>query len=250
MDSKKFTKIYIVVISVITVLAIIFGAYKVGSRFVNFGGSKNAISDEQSINCDSFSKIDIDIDVSDVNITVGEGYSVSYECDSTANSGIVPQIKVDGDTLLIEQKMKSVVMSGFNSNNCEINITVPKDAKLELIKDHSDVGDITISGKNNMLEVATIDITSGVGEILIEDVASTDITCKSDVGDINLEKISADNVTLKSDVGEIKVTDSTLNKAKCNSSVGDVTFDNVHTAEGGDPDLDLNADVGDVKINK
>lgn len=227
---KKKT-LYLSIISIITVICIVIGllihviAPTVGwlsdkSDGLNDSGSflsGSTVSEE----LDAFSSIDFDVKVSDITISYGDTYAISYK---TNKKVLVPQYEIKDDTLYIKQASDKPLRGLSNNGNCSLQIMVPKDTSLTLVKGSSDVGDFTME----KLGAKTMDVYVNVGDIDISDNTFDEITLGSDVGDIDLDNVAFTSADLTSDVGDIDI-------------VSAVTLE--HYA------MDLSCSLGDIDVN-
>ena len=245
MDRKKIINIYIIVITVLTVLAMIYGVYrifKIGSPLLSLGKSKNV---SESVDVESFEKMELDMSVCEVELKPGDDYHVSYDLEGLNTTEYIPQIDVkDGALTIVQKKAKNASL--LNSlRSCVVTITVPKDAKLTSIKMTTDVGDLNIKD----IKCDDINIISHVGDIDVVDATVDLLTIKADVGDIDINSGKYDTISVTSNVGDVKVKDSICNTVTADSNIGDVSVDNVLDESGNKPNMDVNVDIGDKNIN-
>lgn len=227
---KKKT-LYLSIISIITAICIVIGllihviAPAVGwlsdnSDELNDSGSflsGSTVSEELN----PFSSIDFDVNVSDVTIAYGDTYAISYK---TNKKLLVPQYEIKDDTLYVKQTSDQHIHGLSNNGNCSLQITIPREASLKLVKGSSDVGDFSME----KIGAKTLDIYVNVGDIDISDNTFDDITIGSDVGDIDLDNVTFTSADLTSDVGDIDI-------------VSAVTLE--HYA------MDLSCSIGDIDVN-
>lgn len=213
-------KIFIGIISVITVFAIIFGTmYHIGGAFHVFGrwfgdGKTNSESKE----LDQFDSIYVDSNVAELTIGRGEGYSISID----SSEDIYPEYSVKDSVLTIKQKNNKTVH--FNDLDCEVNITIPSGQALD-----------------------EINITGDVGDIMIKDISSAKTTVLSDVGDINFDSCDIGVINLSSSVGNIQLDDCAFTGADIRTDCGDVDIDSTKNLSGWM--IDCETDIGEVNIN-
>ena len=217
--------VYLILITVITILCIIAGT---GYHLVRFGlsvaeglpsfsefieaisdwdddgddndDSDNGIStsvDASQKNLDAFSSINADLNVVDLTIQRGNTFSITCK----ASKKLTPEYKVE--------------------NNC-LTITVAD--TLTDLKLHTNVGDVDLSGLN----VLALDL-------------------RADVGDIDLENCTLETSTLDANVGDIDLEDCTFTSMEITSNVGDVDLDCKEDLS--DYHIELGTGVGDVNVN-
>lgn len=253
MDKNKFINIYTIIITIITVVAIIVGVTRVfgTGKLFKFNNKESftigdAESSSETIDCADFININIDVEVSDVTIEPGDSYQVYYEYHSSNGKTVAPEVKVEGNTLKITQNIKPKVSVGINNKDCKIVITVPEKAELKDLILSTDVGDIEL----NALTTDTITIKSDVGEVSYDNINTHSTKITSDVGDITIKNSTIESIDTSSGVGEISINDTITDDVKAESGVGDITLKNVYDATGNEPRLNVEAGVGDKKINE
>ena len=272
-DEKKFTgwkKTYIGLLNAATVICIILGLFIhvggwIGSDlikgFMGIGRTisseeRTATSREQSLG--SFDKIEGTVAIGNVVFEYGDDYGVSYE---NYPEGEVPNMKLSGSTLKIEQKASNRwgvkdIKSRFSG--AKVTVTVPKGTAVEVdltlnmgaveaeditlgkVKLDADMGAITM--KN--VTARKLDLNADMGAITLEKTTFEDGNMKAAMGGISLEDVTFDDCELKADMGGITVQGSFSDlEADCDMGGIDVQYDN------DDCELDLNADMGGVTVN-
>lgn len=99
--------IYLIIITIITVVCIIAGSlYHIGGFALDLFDNLIPRSDKslgnvctEELSVDEFSNLVFDTTISNINVKTGDSYMVSYKC----NKRLVPKIKSSGDTLTISQ---------------------------------------------------------------------------------------------------------------------------------------------------
>ena len=143
--------IYLTVITIITIICIIAGTcYHVIGWGVHFFSEQPFIShilgdndtESESLNqttetLDSFDNMNLDISVSDLTVTTGDSYSISYD---TNRASLIPKYEVSHGTLTVTQKSKH--NNFWGSTHCAITITVPESAVLSNLTADGSVGDV------------------------------------------------------------------------------------------------------------
>ena len=243
--------VYLILITVITILCIIAGT---GYHLVRFGlsvaeglpsfsefieaisdwdddgddsddsddndDSDNGIStsvDASQKNLDAFSSINADLNVVDLTIQRGNTFSITCK----ASKKLTPEYKVENNCLTITQYAKAHNALGRNKK-CSVTITVAD--TLTDLKLHTNVGDVDLSGLN----VLALDL-------------------RADVGDIDLENCTLETSTLDANVGDIDLEDCTFTSMEITSNVGDVDLDCKEDLSG--YHIELGTGVGDVNVN-
>ena len=225
--------VYLILITVITILCIIAGT---GYHLVRFGLSVaeglpsfsefiEAISDwddddddsDDNDNRDAFSSINANLNVVDLTIQRGNTFSITCK----ASKKLTPEYKVENNCLTITQYAKAHNALGRNKK-CSVTITVAD--TLTDLKLHTNVGDVDLSGLN----VLALDL-------------------RADVGDIDLENCTLETSTLDANVGDIDLEDCTFTSMEITSNVGDVDLDCKEDLSG--YHIELGTGVGDVNVN-
>ena len=123
--------IYLIIITIITVVCIIAGSlYHIGGFALDLFDNLIPHSDKslgnvctKELSVDEFSNLIFDTTISNINVKTGDSYTVSYKC----NKRLVPKIKSSGDTLTISQSKGSNYRRNTTS---EITVTIPEGASL------------------------------------------------------------------------------------------------------------------------
>lgn len=225
--------IYLTVITIITIICIIAGTcYHVIGWGVHFFSEQPFIShilgdndtESESLNqttetLDSFDNMKLDISVSDLTITTGDSYSISYD---TNRAVLIPKYEVSHGTLTVTQKSKH--NNFWGSTHCAITITVPESAVLS---------NLTADGS--------------VGDVLFKDIQAQKSTLDFSVGDLDLENCALGDCSIDTSTGDIDVKDCTFGNMEIDTSVGDV---NVSVSQDlASYDMTLDTGVGEVTVN-
>lgn len=225
--------IYLTVITIITIICIIAGTcYHVIGWGVHFFSEQPFIShilgdndtESESLNqttetLDSFDNMKLDISVSDLTITTGDSYSISYD---TNRAVLIPKYEVSHGTLTVTQKSKH--NNFWGSTHCAITITVPESAVLS---------NLTADGS--------------VGDVLFQNIQAQKSTLDFSVGDLDLENCALGDCSIDTSTGDIDVKDCTFGNMEIDTSVGDV---NVSVSQDlASYDMTLDTGVGEVTVN-
>lgn len=166
---------------------------------------------------DSFSNIEMDIDVSEIDIIpTSDEFAIEY---NIVNQDIDYSVK---DDVLTVDATKFDSWGHIDCKNSYIKIYVPENS-----------------------ELTNIDCTCDVGRINISDLVADTVTIDSSVGDLNLDNILVNtNLKIKNSVGD---TDVNLANGDCSykvtSSVGGVRINN-NSYSGLDVNMDHKSDNG------
>ena len=110
METSHEKNIYLIIITIITVVCIIAGSlYHIGGFALGLFDNLIPRSDKslgnvctEELSVDEFSNLVFDTTISNINVKTGDSYMVSYKC----NKRLVPKVKSSGDTLTISPKQK------------------------------------------------------------------------------------------------------------------------------------------------
>ncbi len=249
--------VYLILITVITILCIIAGT---GYHLVRFGlsvaeglpffsefieaisdwdddddsddndDSDNGIStsvDASQKNLDAFSSINADLNVVDLTIQRGNTFSITCK----ASKKLTPEYKVENNCLTITQYAKAHNALGRNKK-CSVTITVAD--TLTDLKLHTNVGDVDLSGLN----VLALDLRADVGDIDLENCTLETSTLDANVGDVDLdckEDLSGYHIELGTGVGDVNVNDTYCHRSYSNQG------DSSHS-------LTISNDTGDISL--
>lgn len=224
-------KIFILILSLLTIICIIFGAYRhlrfsstssKAERAVkkslgiekdwDFGIDEYDDEDEESfdslemrnveeLKIEEFSEIDIDGTVLAVVVERGRDFSVS---EKYSNKKLKPSYSIKNGKLYIKQPDSKKVSVVGSNGNCKIVISVPYGVVIKRLDASINVGAMELKG----FDIQEGSISTNVGAISIEDMDFEKLTLRSNVGAVavDLMKDIADySIDVKSDVGGIVI---------------------------------------------
>ncbi len=236
-------QIYLVILTVITVLCIIVGsAYHLfgwmGNSFGNIFGSLDHSRVTYSEDLDNLKEIRLECSVMDVTIKTGGSFHLSYDCVAY----LVPEIRVTDGALILEQPAVPH-FGGFN-NRCSMTLTVPSQTVLSNSAITVDVGDIRLTD-TAFDQKSTI--TLDVGDIRIKNCTFADAELGNDVGDIRLEDSSLRTSKISANIGDVKLTDCTFGFLDVSNDIGDISVDSGEDLSG--YPMEFSCDAGSVTVN-
>lgn len=220
--------IYLIMLTVVTVLCIIFGScyhivgwgVKIINKFLPFvSGETNmerSETDSGDIQLDDFTAVSVDASVMSLTIRPGERASISYRC----TSNLEPHYEVKDDTLIITQK----TVKHFGKNECSVTLTVPSDISYSKIDIHLAVGDMEIKDLN--------------GEFLRLD---------ANVDDLDLTNLCFNKIELETNVSDVDIENCLFDQLNVEANVGDIDVES--TEDLSDYSIDLSTSIGAVTIN-
>ena len=252
------------------VVLIVVGAVLLTAGGALFGVAiaKNALStsgplvtNNHDIN-ESFNKINIAIDIADLEFKKAEGDQCKVVC--VEKEKIYHEVKVVDDTLKIEGKDTSQWYEHiFNyANGMKVTVYLPEKTYSE-VNITSSTGDIIINnpytftsftivlstGNINLKDITSeqATITSSTGRQTLENMhVSNKLTATASTGNITLNNVTCDSdVTLETSTGKINLDNLiAANHLSVKASTGDVTFKNIDAKT-----IKIETDTGDVKGN-
>lgn len=197
--------IYLIIITIITVVCIIAGSlYHIGGFALGLFDNLIPHSDKspgnvctEELSVDKFSNLVFDTTISNINVKTGDSYMVSYKC----NKRLVPKIKSSGDTLTISQSKGSNYRRNTTS---EITVTIPEGAALNKLSLDTGVGDLYVTG----CSFATCDVDGGTGDLSFENCAFDEMDIDGGTGNITVtssQSLDGYMMDLDSGTGDITI---------------------------------------------
>ncbi len=222
-------RIYLAVLTIVTVAAIIFGTmyhilhfFKHADDFF-FGHPGNSESGEESVSdfngeYDNVTSIDVDCAMSKVTIEEGDKFAVEYDGDKSLEPTVT--LKSNG-TLEIRQEGNRT--NSLKNMDNELTITIAEDIKLDYLA----------------LDMA-------MGDVKIDDISAGKITIDAAMGNVNCDDVTADDLYLDANMGNIEVDDVEFKNVTADADMGNITIGCDHVDAY---DIEASADLGKVSIN-
>ncbi len=164
-------------------------------------GEESIVSEEHlSYPSKEIKELDIDIDVAQVFISTGENFTVRAE--NTEDMYIKSVLEKDGTLEIKDERYKE----WFERNPIKhprVYITIPSNKKFDSIDIETDVG--LVEGKALNISTRKLDISSDVGSINLEGIASSETKAEVAVGSINIAGTFEGETHLECAVGSIKL---------------------------------------------
>lgn len=244
-------KIYLGIVTLITVICIIFGAiYHLNvweSHTEEYVENESLSGTKEQIN--AFEKIRADIEIMDICIMSGNDYMVEYECNQER---LVPQYEVKNGVLIITQKAyKSIVSS--TDNKCRMYVEIPVGIQLKGMYINSSVGDVTVEN----IMAKNIEVVTEVGNADINDSEFDDIYVTTQVGNASINKCCFNNVEVECEVGDAKIIadeDMSGYDMLLTTDIGNITINgddqkkDYEVIRGDKRQLTLKTDVGNIDV--
>lgn len=249
-------KIYLTVISLITAVCVMLGcAYHVfgwnaGSFAFIFEGASWGRSVTGNEELGSFENISAYLEVADIEFKTGDTFSISYEC----SDNMVPQYKIEGDTLVITQTGKQRFKFFGIDGHAEITLTVPYGTDIGKADFVLHVGDGSIEGMN----IKDLHLENNVGDFEIAGSVLETADVNMNLGDFDMTNTSFDSMTVHSDLGDVEIESSKKLDAytlRLETNMGEVTFNgreshgsyNRESASG--KLLKVESSMGDIEVS-
>ena len=197
--------IYLTTITIITVICIIAGSlYHIGGFALGLFDNLIPHSDKslgnvrtKELSVDEFSNLIFDTTISNINVTTGDSYTVSYKC----NKRLVPKIKSSGDTLTISQSKGANYRRNTTS---EITVTIPEGAALNKLSFDTGMGEVNLDA----LTAADAEFNTGVGDLYVTNCSFSTCDVDGGTGDLSFENCAFDKMDIDGGAGDITVTSS------------------------------------------
>ncbi len=192
----------------------------------DFPYGKESIVSEEHLTYPSkeVKELDIDIDVAQVFISIGEDFTVRAE--NTEEMYIKSVLEKDG-TLEIKDERYKEWFERSPINHPKVYITIPEGLRFNSVDIETDVG--VVEAKNISFVTKKLDVKTEVGSIELVGVTSSETEADVAVGSINLKGTFTGNTELSCAIGSIMLT-----------STGDIN----------DWSYEAKTTLGSIKINE
>lgn len=249
-------KIYMTVLTIVTVVCVIGGSIVHGigllTRIRHFVGRHTASESGQIVesgqgrdyDLSPFTSLKLDVGIGDIRLVTGDGYHLTY----SGKDSLAPVLKEDGDRLKITQNDRNV-RSWFKTDNPldtenTMVITVPADAKLKDLDAELNMGNFTITG----ISADDTELSLNMGNLDVMDSSFGKLSVDADLGNVTIRDISADKAEFDASMGNIEAVHiADFRSLDLDADMGniDLTLDQ----KLDDLNLALSASLGSVKIN-
>lgn len=226
----------ITLISILSLIAIFLVAVMIllinGKARMPMFGFSNKVSKElimDEIYENKFTKININVSTSDVNILVSNDDKIRI---AIYGDKELLDIKDETQELYILFKEKKCFGICFNITKNKVDVYLPANYDKDILV-NNDYGDIEISEFKN----SNIEVNEACGDVHI--VSGNKVTVNNSYGNIKIDEASEVNV--KESAGDVKV--GTVKSAQIENNYGDITVENITDS------LDISDDCGDIKID-
>ena len=250
---NKSKTIYLAIISIVTRICVIGGTIYFMNNSQSFAAGEDIAGSgtkdiKESTTLDPFTKIDIDADVLEIEVELGDDYAMDYE--GTSNQTMTYKVE-NGKFILTAKKNKD--FSAIQVTNATLKLTVPEGVVIENADIQTDVGKITLRN----LEFDYCKAESDVGELKADGVKFREAILDTDTGDVLVDNSSFEKLEVSTDVGDIDVnssTELTNYTFDLKNDVGDLEINgeehgHKYNVKGDAGRIKLHGDVGDISVN-
>lgn len=240
--------VYKIILTIVTVACIITGVVlHVGNWFsgistkhwkgVNWGSVDLGEYIDYSTDVNSFSSLNVNVDIGDITIEEGDTFSITYRYPKNYS----PEFSVSNNKLTLTQKTPNTINLGVSTdwNNVYVTVTIPSGTKLDVVDLDTSLGDVKLNG----YEGKSLDITDSLGDIEVKNCSFNNVEVNDSLGNVTLNNVKADEITTKLSMGDMKFENVTVSgKTSCDSSMGDIRF------TGESKELNFDDSMGDIKV--
>ena len=239
-------RIYLIILTLVTVSAIIIGSML--HLWGAFGGFGSQAGFQEEV--ESYSNIEIKCDYMETKIREGNSFKVDYKGSKKGR----PAIIVKEDTMYVEQPGAGKVhFLSWGSQKASLTIYVPKGIPLNNITAEQDVGALDI--KN--ISAENVNITCDVGDVEINNAKLINLEASCDVGDFDMDKTKFDTAVVTSNVGDVDISgvkDLDAYEMNLSNDLGDIKVNgrneksSYRTQGTTNKRIEITNDIGDIKI--
>ncbi len=190
---------------------------------------------------ESFSKINIDTDISNINIKASGDDKCKVE--SVDSEKIVHEIKVEDEELVIKQENHLKWYESFFGFKRNIHVTVylPLDNYDDVLLS-TDTGEIKV---DKALTVNKFNLDSDTGDVVVNDLNAASMKSKTSTGNQTYKNITVSgDVEIKASTGDVALDTVSANNINVETSTGKQYYREVVATEK----LNIKADTGDVRL--
>lgn len=237
------TKLYITVISIVTVVAILFGCFIHIFRRGNFSWNVNnleAVSDTVELSGD-LDTIEVNMSYAGITIEYGDDFHIEYDLPK----GYVPEIDLNNGTLSIENK-NTLTIGNHGWNDFSMVIVIPEGTELEKLDVKLNAGNLEIED----IPVNNFKVNCDAGNIEVEKIDCARMNVEVDAGNIEIRDCTITEFMVSADAGNIEMHNSSIDTIKADADAGNIESHNC-TINSGSVETDLGninlrGDIGDV----
>lgn len=248
-------KIYLTILTIVTVLCVIFGSlYHIGGFVgrlsflpsIHIGGLGGKNTEMETEFDEPVKTIKIDASVFDLTVTNGSEYALSY----AGSEELAPIVEQDKDTVTIKQK-KKVKVNSLEDVSCQLTLTIPESG-LKTLDINLDLGDIDMSDVN----VGKLTIDADLGDIEGNKINAKKVEIDANLGNVVLNTADFEDLSINADMGDIEiysVSDLADHKIEAETETGVVSyygkdFGRSYSQYGKAGDISIDVEMGDIKL--
>jgi len=244
MKKSSWTKPYLIVLTAITVVAVVVGTCMHAFNFfvhfntgmINHGDSGELVSSSAKIYEKDISAVDIDIQAGDVEIIQGKEFMVEYDMPKA----LIPEIELKDGRLEISQKDSIGFQTAPIKNKCRMTVVLPENANIDSLTVDVNLGNLTMKG----LSVSgDVEISEDMGNIEAEGIKCDTIDMDCNMGNIVVSGLNCNAASSDCDMGNVEIT-GFFNNLDADCDMGNVTIN----SENPDAVINANTDVGECKV--
>ncbi len=231
-QAQKIIKIGAICLAV-AIMAGILELILIGINYIPGFSKENTVTFEETyIN---IKKIDIDLKIT--SLIIEDGEELKVEAFNVQND---LEAKNNNQTLTITEKKQSSFWS--KKEKGKIKITIPKNLILEELNINSGVGEMII----NNVQGSKVKISQGTGSIKLKNLTFEESLIHGGIGEMQITNATFNNLDLEVGVGKIDITGKILGNSTIECGVGELTMtlDDFENYE-----LSLKKGMGRIKVD-
>ncbi len=212
-------------------ILIIVGAMVCAASFVLMGFDPRSLNTASymtnTYDADAvFDKIAVNGDTEKISFVLSDDGKCRVVCKELENTR--HEVKVDGDTLCIDNISGNVFFIGFLSESPEMTVYLPKNSYSSLDLD-SDTSDVSIPEE---FSFSDINIKLDTGDLLCYAGADGDVSVKTDTGEITVQGMNPRSLTVSTHTGYTILNDiSCSGKTDISVQTANVEMNGINCAE-------------------
>lgn len=212
---NKTSKIIIIVLSIVTVLAIIGGVYihVLRDNTIVWDSSDSVTTTVEPEG--ELKDLSIITDYANLTISRGSKLSVSYSLPQK----LVPKVELSNGKLTIESPKNTVnVLSLGGKKNYYISLTIPESTELGQVNIGLDAGNVNIDGLIGEKVVMELD----AGNMNLNNSSAKTLEVELDAGNLELTGCTIHRIAAELDAGNIEAKDCTIEEGSCETDLGNI----------------------------
>lgn len=209
------SKIIIIVLSIVTVLAIIGGVYihVLRDNTIVWDSSDSVTTTVEPEG--ELKDLSIITDYANLTISRGSKLSVSYSLPQK----LVPKVELSNGKLTIESPKNTVnVFSLGGKKNYYISLTIPESTELGQVHVEVDAGNVNIDGLIGEKVVMELD----AGNMNLNNSSAKTLEVELDAGNLELTGCTIHRIAAELDAGNIEAKDCTIEEGSCETDLGNI----------------------------